>query len=62
MNAVELYAVTPPERHNEIVISGDRLYFEDEVYVIEESGELRLVCSSGTLRDRLNTIETLLRP
>ncbi len=61
MNTVELYAVTPAERHQEIVITGDRLFFEGEEYVIQGDGELRLVRSDGDLRERLNAIEALLR-
>lgn len=38
MNINELYAKTPVEKHHEIVVSGDRLYFDGEEYVIVSMG------------------------
>ena len=57
MNIVELYAKTPMARHSEIVVSGDKLFFEDEEYVIQGDGELRLVRSEKELKQRLARIE-----
>jgi len=57
MNMMELYARTPVEKHHEIVVSGDRLFFEGEEYVIGSEGELRLVRSNKGLEQRLDRIE-----
>ena len=56
MNLVELYKQTPPERHQDIVISGDRLFFDGEEYVIEGDGELELVRSQKGLEQYLRQI------
>ena len=46
MNLVQLYAQTPVERHHEIIVSGNRLFFDNEEHIIEgEESELRLVRS-----------------
>lgn len=58
MNIVELYEQTPVERHQEIVVSGDRLFFDNEEYIVEGDGELRLVRSSQVMEQRLGRIET----
>ena len=60
MNLVELYQQIPVERHQEIVISGDRLFFENEDYVIGSDGELRLVHSTKGIEQRLDQIRTKL--
>ena len=60
MNVVELYKQTPPERHQDIVISGDRLFFDGEEYVIEGDGGLRLVRSQKGLEQYLRQIKTKL--
>lgn len=57
MKIEELYAQTPVEKHQDIVISGNRLYFENEEYVIETDGDLRLVRSDKGLEQRLAQIE-----
>jgi hypothetical protein len=54
---VEFYKQTSVERHGEIVVSGDRLFFENEEYVIDSEEELRLVRSSKKLEQRLVEIE-----
>ncbi len=36
-------------RHHEIVVSGDRLFFENEEYVINAEGELKLIRSQKEL-------------
>jgi len=56
MNTVELYAQTLVERHQEIVVSGDRLFFDGEEYVIDGNGEPKLVCSYKGLAQRLEQI------
>ena len=60
MNIVELYKQVPPERHAEVVVSGDRLFLEGEEYVIDTNGELRLVWSQKGLEQHLAQIETKL--
>ena len=60
MRITELYSGVPKERHQEIVISGDRLFFDNEEYVIEVEGELKLVRSQKGLEQRLAQVETKL--
>lgn len=60
MNIIELYAKTPVERHHEIVVSGDRLFFDGEEYVIGGEEELRLVRSNKRLEQHLAQIESKL--
>lgn len=49
MNIAELYEKMPVERHQEIVISGDKLFFDCEEFLIDRDGELRLVHSQKGL-------------
>lgn len=60
MTITELYAKTPVDRHQEIVVSGGRLFFEGEEYAINGDGELRLIRSSKALNQRLEQILTKL--
>jgi hypothetical protein len=60
MNMAELYDKTPVEKHSEIVVSGDRLYFDGEEFVIGGDGELRLARSQRGLEQKLVQIETKL--
>ena len=60
MNIVELYKQTPVERHHEIVVSGDRVFFDGEEYVINAEKELRLIRSQKGLEQQLAQIETKL--
>ena len=60
MNLTQLYAQTPVDRHHEIVVSGGRLYFENEEYVLDGDGELKLVYSQNGLEQALAQIETRL--
>jgi hypothetical protein len=60
MNIVELYKQTPVARHQEITVSGDRLFFDGEEYVIDGSGELKLVRSVKGLEQALTQIQTKL--
>ena len=58
MNLVQFYQQTPVKRHSEIIISGDRLYFDGEEYIITGiDEELRLVRSEKELKERLARIE-----
>jgi len=60
MNIVELYAQTPVERHQEIAVSGDRVFFDGEEYVIGGDGDLKLVRSQKGVEQRLGQIGTKL--
>ncbi len=60
MNLKELYDLTPVARHPEIVVSGERVFFDNEEYVIGGDGKLRLVRSQKDLEQRLARIETKL--
>lgn len=60
MNIIELYKQTPVERHQEIVISGDRVFFDNEEYVILAGGELKLVHSHKELSQKVNQVITKL--
>lgn len=56
MNLEQLYAQTPVARHPEIIVSGDRVFFDGEEYLLVPNGELRLVRSQKALEQRLTTI------
>ena len=60
MNLTELYQQIPQERHGEISISGDRLFFDNEEYIVTADGELKLVYSQKQLEQRLALIEAKL--
>ena len=60
MNLVELYEQTPVEKRGEIVVSGDRLFFDGEEYAIDGDDELRPVRSSKKLEQKLDQIEAKL--
>ncbi len=60
MNLTELYQQIPQERHEEISISGDRLFFDNEEYTVTADGELKLVHSQKQLEKRLALIEATL--
>ena len=60
MNITELYDKIPVGRHSEIVVSGDRLYFDGEEYVIRQDGELKLVHSHKGIEQGLAQIRTKL--
>ena len=57
MNIAELYKKTPVKRHSEIVVSGGRLFFGGEEYVIEGDGNLRLVHSHKAIEASLDKIK-----
>jgi hypothetical protein len=58
MNIVEFYKQTPLEKHHEIVVSGDRVFFDGEEYVLRADGELKLVRSQKGLEQKLDQIKT----
>lgn len=60
MNLPELYELLPPERHQDIVVSADRVFFDEDEYVIDASGQLILIRSSKALEQRLAQIEAKL--
>ena len=58
MNLVQFYQQTPVKWHSEMIVSGDRLYFDGEEYIITGiDEELRLVRSEKELKERLARIE-----
>jgi hypothetical protein len=57
MNIVELYEQLPQERYSEVVVSGGRLFFDGDEYVIEGEDELRLVRSQKSIEQQLTRIE-----
>ena len=60
MNLVELYQQTPVKRHSEIIVSSDRLFFDDEEYILQPDRELKLVRSEKKLKQKLAAIEAKL--
>ena len=56
MNVVELYEQILVEKHSEIVVSGDRLFFNGEEYVIEADEELKPIRSNKHLNQKLAQI------
>ena len=60
MNLVELYKQTPVERHSEIVVSSDRLYFDGEEYAIAADEELKLIHSHKKLEADIASVKATL--
>ena len=60
MDLVQLYQQTPVARHPEIIVSNDRVFFDDEEYIIQPDGELKLVRSEKELKQKLTAIEAKL--
>ena len=60
MNITELYDKIPVERHSEIVVSGDRLYFDGEEYAIRQDGELKLLHSHKGLEKDIASVKATL--
>ncbi len=57
MNIAQLFASTPAARHAEIVVAGDRVFFENEEFIAEgESRQLRLVRSDKALRQTVGQV------
>ena len=61
MNLVELYQQTPVARHPEIIVSGERVFFEDVEYVLQPNENLILVHSDKELKQKLTAIEAKLK-
>ena len=57
MNLIEIYKQTSVARHPEIIVSGERVFFDDEEYILQPDGELKLVRSGKELKQRLAHIE-----
>jgi len=61
MNIMELYQQTPVERHHEIIISGNRLFFDGEEYIISGiDRELKLIHSHKGLEKEIASIKATL--
>ena len=56
MNLKELYYLTPVARHPEIVVSGERVFFNGEEYLIGGDSELKLVRSQKDLEEKMDQI------
>jgi hypothetical protein len=57
---MELYQQIPASRHREIVVSGDRLFFNGDEYVIQGDDRLEPVRSIKTLEQQMAEIITRL--
>ena len=57
MDLVQLYQQTPVARHPEIIVSNDRVFFDDEEYIIHQPDwEFKLIRSEKNLVQRLTVI------
>jgi len=61
MNLSEFYEQIPAERHHEVILSGDRLYFGDEEFIIDPEGNIHKIHSWKEIHERLDRIERLLK-
>jgi len=61
MNLADLYAQTPVEKHHEIIVSGDRVFFEGEEFILDPEGNLRKIHSWKEIYERLDRIEGYLK-
>jgi hypothetical protein len=64
MNLAELYAQVPAEKHNDIIVSGDRVFVKDsdgyvDEYLISDE-ELWLVHSDRELKQDIEAIKSKL--
>ena len=57
MKLVELYQQTPVARHSEIIISEDRLFFDNEEYILSPYGELKLVRDEKALTTQIASLK-----
>ena len=65
MNLEDLYKQTPVARHEDITVSGDRVFVRDQdgstdeylVRILPDGEELRLVRSDREIRDDLRTVK-----
>jgi hypothetical protein len=53
---MELYQQIPASRHHEIVVSGDRLFFDGDEYVIQGDDRLEPVRSIKSLEQQMAEI------
>ena len=60
MDLVQLYQQTPVARHPEIIVSNDRVFFDDEEYILQPDGKLKLIRSEKELKQKLTAIEAKL--
>ncbi len=56
MNVTDLYKSLPAARHGEIVLSGDRLFFDGEEFAVGGEGELSLVRTQKGLEQKVDEI------
>lgn len=56
MRLPDLYQQTPVARHAEIVVAGDRVFFDGEEYLLQPDGNLRLVRSQKGVEQKLEQI------
>lgn len=60
MKLADLYQQQPAQRHPEIVVVGDRVFFDGEEFAIGADGELRLLRSQKALTQKIDAIRTKL--
>ncbi len=57
MNIVDLYKQTSVDKHPDIIVIGDRLFFDNEEYILSPDGDLRLLRSDKEMKQKIITIE-----
>ena len=57
MKLVELYKQTPVARHPEIIVSGERVFFDGEEYILQGDGELKLVRDEKALTTQIASLK-----
>lgn len=60
MKLTDLYQQQPPGRHQEIIVLGDRVFFDGEEFAIGADGELRLLRSQKALTQKIDAIRAKL--
>ncbi len=60
MKLTDLYQQQPTVRHQEIVVMGDRVFFDGEEFAIGPDGELRLLRSQKALTQHIDAIRAKL--
>jgi hypothetical protein len=58
MTISELYSQIPPDKHHEVVVSGDRLYYDGDEYIIHSEDEITLIRTQKTLEQKLEEIKS----
>ena len=56
MKVEQLYKQTPVAKHSGIVVSGDRLFFDGDEYIIDGDGELKMIRTNRQLDQKLSEI------